>query len=98
MGVFVCGGANLQCSFGVAPSSLMVLPTNKTLTTMPYANIMDNVPFLNIMPFGMCNSIAKPAVASATASFNAYALHPGYTGSVGARLPNCPGGEYADAK
>ncbi len=68
MGVFVCGGASLQCSFGVAPSSLMVLPTNKTVTTMPYANIMDNVPFLNIMPFGMCNSIANPAVASATAA------------------------------
>jgi hypothetical protein len=35
---------------------------------MPYANIMDNIPFMNILPFGMCNSIANPAVAGATAA------------------------------
>ncbi|GBF32342.1 hypothetical protein DCCM_0536 [Desulfocucumis palustris] len=68
MGVAVCGGANLQCSFGVAPSSLMILPKNRVMTTMPYANIMDNIPFVNILPFGMCSSIANPAVASATAA------------------------------
>ncbi|MDN5870686.1 MAG: DUF4280 domain-containing protein [Nitrococcus sp.] len=68
MGQVVCGGAVLQCSFGVAPSSLMVLPTNRTTTTMPIANIMDNKPMINIMPFGMCNSLANPTVASATAA------------------------------
>lgn len=68
MGLLVCGGAMLQCSFGVAPSSLMVLPTNRVLTTMPVANIMDTIPFVNVMPFGMCSSMANPAVASATAA------------------------------
>ena len=65
----VCMGAALQCSFGMAPSSLVVLPTNKMLTSnMPAANIMDNKPMVNIMPFGMCSSPANPTVAAATAA------------------------------
>ncbi|TLS53963.1 DUF4280 domain-containing protein [Paenibacillus antri] len=68
MGQLVCGGAMLQCSFGVAPSSLMVLPANRVLTSMPIANIMDNKPMVNILPFGMCQSLANPTVASATAA------------------------------
>lgn len=68
MRLLVCTGAMLQCNFGAAPSSLIVLPQNKVLATMPAANIMDNKPFVNIMPFGMCTSMANPAVASATAA------------------------------
>ncbi len=63
----VCSGAILQCSFGLAPSTLMVLPVNQTMTSyMPAANIMDNVPMVNIMPFGACISLANPTVAAAT--------------------------------
>lgn len=68
MGNVVCAGAMLQCSFGMAPSSLMVLPANRTLTSTPIANIMDNKPMLNILPFGMCQSMANPTVAAATAA------------------------------
>jgi hypothetical protein len=68
MGVQVVTGAMLQCSFGAAPSSLMVLPTNKVLATTPAANIMDNKPMLNILPFGVCMSMANPMVAAATAA------------------------------
>ncbi|MBN2982788.1 DUF4280 domain-containing protein [Cohnella algarum] len=68
MGQFVCGGAALQCSFGAAPGILNVLPANRTLTSMPLANIMDNKPMVNISPFGMCSSMANPAVAAATAA------------------------------
>ena len=65
----VCSGATLQCSFGAAPSMLNVLPTNRTLTSgMPAANIMDHIPLVNIMPFGMCMSMANPMVAAATAA------------------------------
>ena len=65
----VCMGALLQCSFGVAPSSLVVLPANKVMTSyVPAANIMDNKPMVNIMPFGMCTSPANPQVAAATAA------------------------------
>jgi hypothetical protein len=60
-------GAKMQCSFGMAPSSLVVLPVNKVMTNgVPDANIMDHVPMMNIMPFGMCQSLANPTVASAT--------------------------------
>lgn len=69
MGILVCMGATLKCSFGVAPSSLIVLPLNRTLVSnMPAANIMDNKPFVNILPFAMCQSIANPMVAAATAA------------------------------
>lgn len=64
----VCMGAMLQCSFGAAPSSLMVLPVNRVLTGTPDANIMDSNPMVNILPFGMCNSPANPTVAAATAA------------------------------
>jgi hypothetical protein len=65
----VCMGAMMQCTFGMAPSSLVVLPTNKVLTDqMPDANIMDHIPMTNIMPFGMCQSLANPTVAAATAA------------------------------
>ncbi|WP_452223635.1 DUF4280 domain-containing protein [Lacinutrix chionoecetis] len=67
MGQQVCMGALMQCSFGAAPSSLVVLPKNRVTTSfMPDANIMDNIPFVNILPFGVCTSLANPAVAAAT--------------------------------
>ena len=64
----VCMGAMMQCSFGAAPSSLVVLPANKVLTATPDANIMDNKPMVNILPFAMCSSMANPTVAAATAA------------------------------
>lgn len=69
MPMHVCNGAMLMCSFGVAPSVLTVLPVNRTLTSsMPAANIMDHIPMVNIMPFGMCITPSNPAVAAATAA------------------------------
>ena len=65
----VCMGAMMQCTFGMAPSSLVVLPTNKVMTgEVPDANIMAHIPMTNIMPFGMCMSLANPTVAAATAA------------------------------
>jgi hypothetical protein len=65
----VCMGASMMCTFGMAPSSLVVLPINRVMTNqVPDANIMDHIPMVNIMPFGMCMSIANPTVAAATAA------------------------------
>ena len=69
MGQFVCAGAMLQCTFGMAPGSFMVVdPMRAKVQNKPIANIMDNKPMVNIMPFGMCQSMANPTVASATAA------------------------------
>ena len=68
MGMQVCMGAAMTCSFGAAPSTLVVLPQNRVLTGTPAANIMDNKPIVNVPPFGMCSSLANPTVASATAA------------------------------
>ena len=69
MGNFVCQGAMLQCTFGLAPSSLMVVvPLRPKCGNMLMATIMDMIPMANIMPFGMCQSMANPQVASATAA------------------------------
>ena len=61
MGLCVCNGAMMQCSFGGAPSSLIVIPKNILTSNMPQATIMDFAPMVNIMSFGMCNSVANPA-------------------------------------
>jgi uncharacterized protein DUF4280 len=68
MALQVCMGAMLQCSFGAAPSSMVVLPASRVLTQTPDANIMDNKPIAEVLPFGMCSSLANPTVASATAA------------------------------
>lgn len=69
MGQLVCSGAMMMCSFGMAPSTLSVLPANKTMAAgPPAANIMDNKPMVNIPPFGACMSMANPTVAAATAA------------------------------
>jgi len=65
----VVAGAMLKCSYGVAPTPFVVLPLNKVLAkNMPMANIMDNKPFVNIIPFGLCNSSTNPAVIAARAA------------------------------
>jgi len=69
MGFQVVMGAMMMCSFGTAPCSLIVLPTNKTLVgNMPAANIMDYKPVVNIPTFAMCTSMSNPATASATSA------------------------------
>ena len=69
MAMQVCMGAMMQCTFGTAPSPLVVLPTNRVLTNqLPDANIMDHVPLVNIMPFGTCMSLANTTVAAATSA------------------------------
>jgi hypothetical protein len=65
----VVAGALLRCSMGSTPSMLVVLPVNRTLASgPPAATILDHVPLLNILPFGVCSSLANPQVAATTAA------------------------------
>jgi hypothetical protein len=70
MGVLVVAGAMMTCSFGMAPSSLLVIPMGPpVMAGGPLAaTIMDFKPVANIPPFATCQSLANPAVASATAA------------------------------
>jgi len=61
--------ALIACTFGAAPSNLQILPTNMVKCgNQPAGNIMDHIPMVNIMPFGMCNAPANPAVIAATSA------------------------------
>src|SRR5215469_60692 len=85
----VCMGAVMQCSFGMAPSSLVVLPANRTFTgQQPDANIMDHLAMANIMPFGMCMSLREPYRSSGHIGGNGRAdpdaVHSQYTWALGA--------------
>jgi Domain of unknown function (DUF4280) len=69
VGLPVVTGAMTMCSFGLAPSTLVVLPDKQTLVqNMPAATIMDNKPFVNVLPFGLCTSLANPITAAQTAA------------------------------
>ena len=69
MGQPMVNGALLMCSFGVAPSALVVPPAKRTMAnSVPVATIIDTVPMVNILPFGLCTSLANPMVAAATAA------------------------------
>ncbi len=69
MSIQVCMGALMQCSFGSAPCSLIVLPLSLTFAgVMPAGTIMDYAPIVNLPTFAMCNTPSNPVVASATAA------------------------------
>jgi hypothetical protein len=66
MPILVTGTGLLSCSFGVAPSPLTVLPQMQAQVMLPMGTSLDSKPAANIAPFGMCSSLANPAVAAAT--------------------------------
>lgn len=69
MGTSAVTGAMLQCTFGLAPSTLNVLPVRRvSIEGRPAATIADTITGVNIPPFGMCNTLSNPTVAAATAA------------------------------
>lgn len=69
MAKLVVNGASLKCSQGLAPSTLVVLPTEKIdAGEQPAGTVQDYKPMVNVPPFGMCNSTSNPQVISATAA------------------------------
>jgi len=69
MSELTVSNAVCACTFGMAPSVLEVLPLALTMgQSMPAGHINSATPFAEVMPFGMCMSLANPAVAAATAA------------------------------
>lgn len=66
----VVNGAQVTCTFGVAPSALTVVPAGTLLQAggQPLARVTDFAPMVNIAPFGMCTTPSNPQVAAATAA------------------------------
>ena len=66
----VVSGAQVTCTFGVAPSTLTVIPSGPILQAggQLLARVVDSVPMANIAPFGMCTTPSNPQVAAATAA------------------------------
>lgn len=69
MGVVVVSGATCNCSFGTTACALQVTSQLKCMADgKPIATVQDVQPGTNLATFGMCSSMANPAVASATAA------------------------------
>jgi hypothetical protein len=66
MGNLVCTGATLQCSMGTTPSSFSA--TGQSVTAPTAAGVVTDTGAASIAPFGLCQSMANPQVASATAA------------------------------
>ena len=64
----VCTGAVMTCSFGMAPSTFNATPRPVLTSSMVAGIITDNIPMMNVPPFGMCTTVTNPAVAAATAA------------------------------
>jgi len=77
-------GAVLRCTMGLAPSPFVVL------TPARAANIADCNPFVNVQPFGMCQSPANPMVAANTAATGVPMPMPCTPSCAGAWIPGDP--------
>lgn len=60
--------AMMTCPFGLAPSAFNATPRPVVSSNLICGVITDNIPIMNIPPFGMCTSLANPSVASATSA------------------------------
>lgn len=64
----VVAGATATCSMGATPAPLAFPPAPPIMGPTPVGNMMAVAPMTNIPSFGLCKSIANPAVSSATSA------------------------------
>jgi hypothetical protein len=62
----VCTGATLQCSFGTSPATFAASGVDVSATSP--AGVVTDVSAENVPPFGLCLSLANPAVAAASSA------------------------------
>lgn len=69
MGIPVVTGGKAMCSMGMGTFNLTAMG-NIMIENKPVLTTKDNIPFVNVAPMGvvMCQSLANPTVASATAA------------------------------
>lgn len=65
MAFIAVNACQCQCSFGAAPAPLIAQSVMNVQAAGQFAATIKDLPKI---PFGMCSSLANPAVASATAS------------------------------
>lgn len=56
--------AMIKCNMGAAPNSIMLPISHGVIsckTHLPLLNANDNVPLMNILPFGTCSLLQTPA-------------------------------------
>ncbi|MBL9193438.1 MAG: DUF4280 domain-containing protein [Opitutaceae bacterium] len=69
MNLIVVDTAETLCAMGTAPAKLKVTSQNTVyLHNLAVATVMDHNGMMNVMPHGMCLSLANPAVAAATSA------------------------------
>lgn len=68
MSQIVCAGAGCLCSFGTAPGNIVPSSQTSVMVDGKLAATIQDCQISNISPFGMCTSMANPAVAAATAA------------------------------
>lgn len=69
MSLCVCTGALMKCAFGTVPVPFNALPVSRVMVSgRPAGAAADMAPIVNIPPFGLCQSLANPMVAAATAA------------------------------
>ena len=92
MGQCAVTGGMIACTFGLAPSTIVALPSPRVMIEgRPVAVITDTAPAVNIPPFGMCASLANPTVAAATsAALGVLTPMPCIPAVVGTWIPAAP--------
>lgn len=66
MAKLVSLSAQMQCTMGSAPSTLIVAPPTVGGESKPVANILDHIPIANIPPFGTCKILTAAAAGVPT--------------------------------
>ena len=64
----VITGGTLKCSMGTSPGTFTGGCVKVFVTNKPGGTVADTAMGKNIAPFGLCMSLANPAVAAATAA------------------------------